>query len=270
MVLAVPSVPSTTRMDQLRASTQAAHARIEASLPLMSPSLTRETYLSLLEGFYGFHAPLEPALLSTVLANDPVFAEDDRRKVPLLLADFSALGKSAADVVALPQCADLPCVTSPSRALGVLYVLEGATLGGRIIVRHLRETLALGPTSGAAFFDGYGDQTASMWKRLCIHVDASMFLDTGEAVSAAVETFEKLLVWLAETSARPAQTRSRGLSWEQAPHPEATALAVDFARPRRRSPRIAPEARPAWVCGCRSPIAARACGLPFVRRPSER
>ena len=206
-MLTAPEVPLTTRMDRLRASTQAQHARIEASLPLMSPSLTRETYLSLLEGFFGFHEPLEPALLSTVLANDAVFAEDDRRKVPLLLADFCALGKTAADVEALPRCADLPCVTSPSRALGVLYVLEGATLGGRFIVRHLRETLALGPTTGAAFFGGYGDRTGSMWKRFCIHVDTSLLLDSEEAVSAAVETFEKLLVWLAATSARPVYRR---------------------------------------------------------------
>ncbi|MDB4946989.1 MAG: bphO [Labilithrix sp.] len=204
LVLVLPSLPTTTRMDRLRASTQAAHARIEAALPLMSPSLTRETYLGLLEGFFGFHAPIEPALLSLVFANDAVFAEDDRRKVPLLLADLCALGRTAAEVAALPRCADLPCVTSLSQALGVLYVLEGATLGGRIIVRHLHERLALGPTTGAAFFGGYGDRTGSMWKRFCLHVDASLLVDTEEAVSAAVETFDKLLVWVAAPPARTA------------------------------------------------------------------
>ena len=192
----------TTRTDTLRESTCAAHARIEAALPLMNPSLTRETYLGLLEGFFGFHAPLESGLLGVVLAHDPVFAADDRRKMPLLLADLHALGRTSAELSALPLCTDLPCVTSPSQALGALYVLEGATLGAQIIVRHVRETLALGPTTGAAFFSGYGKRTGSMWKRFCSHVNASPLLDTEVVVGAAVETFEKLLAWFAQPPAR--------------------------------------------------------------------
>ena len=74
-------------------------------------------------------------------------------------------------------------------------MVEGATLGGRIIGRHLRDGLGLNASTGASFFAGYGEQTGAMWTRLTAHVDAAPFVDTEEAASAAVETFETLLAW---------------------------------------------------------------------------
>jgi heme oxygenase len=48
-------------------------------------------------------------------------------------------------------------------AVGCLYVLEGATLGGQFISRHLA-TLGIGPANGGLFFHGYGAKTGEMWK----------------------------------------------------------------------------------------------------------
>ena len=85
----------------------------------------------------------------------------------------------------------------------MLYVFEGATLGGQIIGRHLRDGLRIDRGNGAAFFGGYGDETGAMWMRFSRHVDTSSIIDTEAAVGAAVETFEKLQVWLDAALARP-------------------------------------------------------------------
>ncbi len=192
-----PTMPATqSPMHRLREATRLAHARVEASLPLMSPSLTLATYVRVLEAFHGVYAQLEPRLSRAAAEHGVALALGDRGKVALLVADLAALGKSVAEVQALPRCADLPRVTSASQAIGVLYVLEGATLGGRIILRHVDAALGLDAAGGAAFFSGYGDATGAMWTRFSRHVDAASAIDTDVAIAAAIETFETLTVWL--------------------------------------------------------------------------
>ena len=89
-------------MQRLREATRLVHARIEASLPLLAPSLTLATYTRVIEAFHGFYAPMEPRLAGSF---------PHSAKVPLLVADLCALGKTPAEVDALPRCAELPQVT---------------------------------------------------------------------------------------------------------------------------------------------------------------
>ncbi len=51
-----------------------------------------------------------------------------------------------------------------STAIGGLYCLEGATLGGRVIARHLRRHLG-DPLPAEAFLDFHGDSASAAWKR---------------------------------------------------------------------------------------------------------
>lgn len=192
-----------TRMQRLREATRLVHARTEALLPLMDPSLATTTYVRVLEAFLGFYAPLEPALVSAAASSGVWSALDERQKVPLIIADLLALGKTRLAIDELPRCAASPRVPSASHAIGVLYVVEGATLGGQIIGRHLRDRLGLDAARGAAFFNGYGARTGAIWKRFSHHVDTSPLIETDAAVSAAVETFETLLSWLDFSLTRP-------------------------------------------------------------------
>ncbi|MEI9952680.1 MAG: biliverdin-producing heme oxygenase [Pseudomonadota bacterium] len=199
MTIAVPSTysaPIPTRMQRLREATRQAHARIEGALPLLDPKLTRARYGRVLEAFFGFYVGLEPHLLAVAGAHAADIELGRRGKVPLLCLDLHALGQTAIQIGALPRCADLPLAVTPSQALGVLYVLEGATLGGQVIGRNLGLALGLGAANGAAFFAGYGDETRAMWKRFSEHVDRSAALDSEALIASAVETFEKLRSWL--------------------------------------------------------------------------
>lgn len=183
-------------MQVLREATRDVHTRIERVLPLLEPGLTRARYTRVVEAFYGFYAPLEPALARAAAAEGAALALDLRAKLPLLATDLRALGVTSAQIEALPRCRDLPVLDSASHALGILYVIEGSTLGGQIIRKHLRDRLELDAASGAAFFTGYGATTGAMWTRFVDHVNHSTTLETDAAVRAAVHTFETLTEWL--------------------------------------------------------------------------
>lgn len=55
-------------------------------------------------------------------------------------------------------------------ALGALYVLEGASLGGNIIQKHLRRKL--GDATPTHFYQSYQDNIPTMWQQFLEHLDS--------------------------------------------------------------------------------------------------
>jgi heme oxygenase len=183
---------------RLRRETAEQHARVEAMLPLLDAGLTRDAYRRVLAAFYGYHRPLEPALWSAPGLDALGLRAAERRKVPLLERDLRALGLDAAALSVLPDCARLPDVGTLPRAVGCLYVLEGATLGGRVIERRLARTLGVDAARGGAFFASYGERVGPMW--VAYRAAAARYAEEGgdenAVVAAAVETFASLARWL--------------------------------------------------------------------------
>lgn len=195
-LLSTYSAPCPTRMARLRQATAQAHARIEGVLPLVDPKLTQARYRVVLERLFGFYAAVAPLVILAAGAHAAEIELEQRSKIRLLRLDLLALGRPSVEVEALPRCVELPLLVTPSHAFGVLYVLEGATLGGQVIGRNLQAVLGLGKSNGAAFFAGYGDQTRAMWLRFSEYVDGSGALDTEAMIDSAVGTFETLRSWL--------------------------------------------------------------------------
>jgi heme oxygenase len=183
-------------MQALRHATRSAHDRIELALPFFDAGLTRTRYVRVLQALYGFYAPVEPLCELVVGASGAALELRTRRKLALLGADLAVLGHTRRDLEALPTCRALPTMTLASQALGVLYVLEGATLGGQIIARRLHDFLGIDAVGGAAFFGCYGERTREMWLRFAAHVERVPGLDLGAALAAAIQTFETLERWL--------------------------------------------------------------------------
>jgi heme oxygenase len=119
----------------LKDQTRHLHDRVERTVDLPARLHSAELYTSLLSRFYGFYAPLEDrlAVVDGLAAAGLVFRE--RLKAPLLRDDLTALGLGEADVRSLPRCPDVPAAADTGAALGCLYVLEGATLGGQVVRR---------------------------------------------------------------------------------------------------------------------------------------
>ena len=89
---------------------------------------------------------------------------------------------------------DLPALDSKERIFGSLYVIEGSTLGGQVISRHLKQKFELDEANGAAFFSGYGKETGKMWNgfRESITAFAENNTNKEEIIAGANETFEKI------------------------------------------------------------------------------
>jgi heme oxygenase len=207
-------------MQQLKERTRVHHERTEAApmlRALMTPEVTREHYAATVARLYGFYAPLERSLSAHREVGFVALAGLDlamRTKTPSLERDLAALGLERE---VLPLCDDLPRLPTAAHVFGCAYVLEGATLGGQIIGRHLRERLGIGAESGAAFYAAYGKQIGPMWRRFGRSVDAyaRAHPDRSEAiVEGAARTFDALGRWLAapghaEQLPTPAATEAR-------------------------------------------------------------
>ncbi|OWK38693.1 biliverdin-producing heme oxygenase [Fimbriiglobus ruber] len=181
---------------RLKQETQPQHEAVERRLGLFDHPPTRDSYRTLLRRFYGFHEPVEARIGGLADWSQLGFDFDRRRKAALLEQDLQALGDTRATLDALPRCPDLPDLSSVPRALGCLYVLEGSTLGGQYITRHLGK-LPGGPFP-TAFFASYGDEVGAMWKAFGAFLTAysQARADDDVIVASARDTFAALGAWL--------------------------------------------------------------------------
>lgn len=155
-------------LEYLKQATRPEHEGTEDTVALMDPALTRADYVRTLQQMYGAvrgwddwatqHAP--PTLLSLL---------EGRRRSPLIEADLDYLGAEIPALKHRPTPWFSSDVHSQPEAryasfLGAMYVMEGSTLGGQYIARHVEQALGLQPGAGNAYFRGYGDQTGAMWK----------------------------------------------------------------------------------------------------------
>lgn len=191
-------------LKRLRHETSEGHAALEQRLPFVDPKLSREGYREILEGFYGYYLPLEMRLIGSPVRAEIGFDFEERRKVPRLEKDLVALGGMRGELVRLPQCAELPELVTIPQVLGCLYVIEGATLGGQIITRHLQANLGITPETGGAFFAGYGGETGARWQAFGAMITAVAERVGGEdeIIASANRTFETLELWLFPHAAR--------------------------------------------------------------------
>jgi heme oxygenase len=181
----------------LRTETAELHVALEKRLPFFSEQLDLDLYRRLMAAYYGFYKPLEQRL--HVLTLTPTGLDQSLRiKLPVLRADLTALGLDDHAIEALPTCRDLPQIDSRAAALGVSYVLEGATLGGQILRRRVAEQLGLDASSGAAFLNVYGELTGRRWKDFLQYLGDRNLGDaqTLEVTRAAKATFTHFEHWL--------------------------------------------------------------------------
>lgn len=185
--------PRPSLRERLRGETRREHEQLEQQLDLVRPDLTIAQYRETLERFYGFYAGWEPQAAPLLELFQPGFYEP-RRKLPLLLSDLRALGS---DPVALPVCTDLPHLAPGASVVGSAYVIEGSTLGGQIISRHLAQTLHLSG-DGTRFFQSYGELTGTRWRAFLALVEGiALPAEQDAAVASASATFHAVARWMA-------------------------------------------------------------------------
>ena len=159
----------------LRHETHEAHARLEETMRLVAPDLTLAEYVDTLERYRQIYVALEHQIdqHARTLASAGV-DWDARRKLPLLRRDLEVLGATARARPDLLPVETGGCTETFAHVMGCLYVLEGSTLGGRVIARHVGRVLGLSRESGASFFHVYGDSLTDQWRSFCDGLERSL------------------------------------------------------------------------------------------------
>lgn len=187
---------------QLAQGTRDLHARIERRVPLLDPDLRLDGYCTFLAAMLGFYEPFED-VLGAFPWERAGLCFDRRRKAGLAVRDLQDLGYDDHTLARIPRCRDLPRPVDLQEAAGCLYVLEGATLGGRVLTRSVSRSLGLSPASGCTFLACYGDAVGARWRafaaalaRVVPDTSARDAAISARVVAAARDTFATLERWL--------------------------------------------------------------------------
>jgi heme oxygenase len=119
-----------------------------------------------------------------------------RRKLGLLVADLEALGDGPAGRAGIPRCLDLPPIRTSADGLGVLYVVEGSTLGGRQLRARL---LDAGFAPEVCHFLGSGGRDVGrLWRDYRAATTSWVRehpADADHVVASARTTFDAVVDW---------------------------------------------------------------------------
>lgn len=149
--------------EQLKSRTKALHDKVEAKLnsnKIFENTYTVEDYKNLLTKNAMLIAQYEEAAMD-VLKNDlgEALELQKRAKTDIMRSELAALDLNYD--ASLKQDSE---GISVAKALGILYVIEGSTLGGNVIARALGKSEAFKDVS-FNYFSFYKEQTGPMWTK---------------------------------------------------------------------------------------------------------
>lgn len=179
-------------IQNLRFSTADCHKQLELnslSQGLLSNNVNETIYCNYLIQLYSFVNGFEQYIypeLSQHFLNLPL-----RKKALFIEEDLKALGIAFDKISLLEEGFFRNTYPDVYLASGALYVLEGSTLGGQIIVKHLQKTMPSGEVN-AAYFSGYQQKTGSMWKEFLQQLTAfpQSTQQEEQIITGAITTFK--------------------------------------------------------------------------------
>lgn len=149
-------------LNNLRNKTAESHNGLEAlpiSKSIVDPKITIEEYALYLNLMHDVVYQLEEEIYPILshLISDLI----ERKKAQLILEDLKYIESDKKETVyPFKNASEI----SVPFAMGIMYVVEGSTLGGRFILKNIQESLGFNEEKGASYFAGYGNKTGSYWK----------------------------------------------------------------------------------------------------------
>lgn len=168
-----------TFLDKLRNKTSESHKNLEAipiSKIVVDPSISIENYALYLSLMHDVVSDYEKVIYPIV--ENVILDISERKKAAFILSDLKFIGKEKES--GKPFLNNYDQNYSLPFALGMLYVLEGSTLGGRFILKNIQENLGLTEEKGVAYFSGYGNKTGSYWKNFLANFTAYEAINNAE------------------------------------------------------------------------------------------
>lgn len=171
---------------QLRDATAPLHKQLnEQALlaALLGKELPLADYQQLLGIYYSLYHQLEAAIKAYLRLQPIDFDYQPRYKTPLLFNDLKywhITPEPLACQIVMPE------LNSLGALLGLLYVLEGSTLGGQFIAQHLKLTYGYTRSTGSDFYSAYGEQTTTHWQSFISYLNT--FSGQPDLAAQAIDT----------------------------------------------------------------------------------
>lgn len=181
-------------LDELRARTGPMHKKLEQtpiSQRIVSPSISREDYTGYLRLVHKLHQGVEDFVFPHVshLVDDL----SERRKSAVIEKDLEAMSSDKSP--STNSFADHNFKPDIAFCMGILYVSEGSTLGGMVIVKNIHTALGATAEGATGFLTVYGQQTGSRWKKFLQHLiefsDACDDAGRQRLIEGAIYGFER-------------------------------------------------------------------------------
>jgi heme oxygenase len=180
----------------LRDATHHHHVQLNRHLllaGLMQPDYPLSRYQTLIGTYYRLYALLEERINLFLNDHPGVFNYKERCKLPWLINDLAFFKIDPLMIPLLSSTAtDFLKIETIGQLVGVLYVVEGSTLGGQIIAQVLLKNHGFMRDTGSCFFTGYDKSIMTFWQQFIAFSD-TLSCDNHEcqaAVEAACQAFQ--------------------------------------------------------------------------------
>ena len=184
-----PDIPS--RAASLKASTHAAHQRLDGGIMKFNPFASRQHYGAFVLMQYAFHRDVAPLFGDTEL-NRLFPGLNARARLQQVERDLADLGLAVPVLPTPPAMANGAALDLPT-ALGWLYVEEGSNLGAAFLFKAAA-ALGLGAEHGARHLAPHPDGRAPSWRAFVSQLDSIVLAAPDEArvIAGAIAAFEQV------------------------------------------------------------------------------
>jgi heme oxygenase (biliverdin-IX-beta and delta-forming) len=197
------SVQQELFLKELRQQTGPQHEALEEnkySKAIGNGTITTAGLRFFMKKFFDFFSPLEEAIYQEGIV--PVEDIMVRRKMHLMYQDLLFLRADKTELNSKQIIPGIPEFSSVAAKMGIMYVMEGSTLGGKVIGRMLNKSLGLDNGKGTSFYNSYGENLGPMWKSFVFSLTdyAVKSKNDAEIIQAATTTFASFKNWLEKDS----------------------------------------------------------------------
>jgi heme oxygenase len=176
----------------LRQETEQEHRKTENSAimrSVMGEEFLTAAYQALLKRMLSFYSPVEQNIVTFESKTDLTYHYQSKHL--LLREDLTHLCSQTTSKEV--KGSDIPAVETIEDFLGVLYVLEGSTLGGALIHKALDKHI--NASKAATFFYPYGKETKKRWNETRAFIDdygEKEYINHNKVCDAAIATFKSI------------------------------------------------------------------------------
>jgi heme oxygenase len=154
--------------EKLKAQTAELHTELEKIMfvgEIMQRTLTPNQYQQILLSNYLIHRDYEQKIHEQLTPqNAQALQISERMKLEALSKDLKAAGLDIG-VVTSKTISALKDIPNEAFAMGAMYVLEGATLGGSVIAKQLAKNPNFTSDIAFHYYNCYGNQLIPKWQQ---------------------------------------------------------------------------------------------------------